>query len=86
MDLSLTLRLASIPLNSELNLVYDANKKVNQQVNLSVQFEDQPRRTGLFTPDDTLWHVVKTLFAEDLPQVNDESLTLSINYMNRQVS
>lgn len=84
-DPSLTLRLASIPLNSELNLVYDANKNVTQPVNISVQYEDRQRRTGQFDPNKTLWDIIATLFQSDCPEVTNDDIVLSINFMNRQV-
>lgn len=86
MDLSLSLRLSGIPLNSELQLVADEKKKKagNQGVNISVQFGDRQRRTGDFSSTQTLLAVIETLFAADCPEVSDDQLLLSINYLNRQ--
>ena len=86
MDLSLSLRLSGIPLNSELHLVADEKKKKagNQGVNISVQFGDRQRRTGDFSSTQTLLAVIETLFAADCPEVANDQLLLSINYLNRQ--
>lgn len=85
MDLSLSLRLAGIPLNSELHLVFDANKNVNQKVDISIQYQDRPRKAGQFSPSQTLWEVIQTLFSQDCSELGDESLVFSINFMNKQV-
>lgn len=85
LDLGLSLRLANIPLNSELSLVFDERKVAVQNVTISMQFGDRPRKVGEFDSNTTLWHIIEHLFLNDVQEINDENSLLSINYMNRQV-
>lgn len=84
MDLGLSLRLAGIPLNSELNLIYDANKEVDQKVTISIQYADRPRRMADFFPEESLWTIIESLLSDCL-ELQDDNLLFSISYMNRLV-
>lgn len=84
--MSLTLRLAGIPLNSELHLVADESRKGDgqQKVTLCIQFGDKARKMGEFTANETLWKVIETLFAGD-EEIHDNNKMLSVNHLNRLV-
>lgn len=81
----MSLRYANIALNSELSLAEDESKKSATDYMISIQFEDKLRKTGQFKPDDNLWHVIENLFSNDIPEINDDNLLFSINYLNKQV-
>ncbi|OTF71922.1 integral membrane protein GPR155-like protein, partial [Euroglyphus maynei] len=57
LDLGLSLRLANVSLNSELNLVFDPmrQKSNNKDLTILVQFADKARKIGQFKSDQTLW-------------------------------
>lgn len=73
-------RFTSLPNNAQLEMTEAVKVRQESSVTLGLQLESGERLTGVFTPSDSVWHVINTLKPEE-----ERKAHIVVIYMRQEI-